>query len=62
MNIHQDCLPILKPLNLLLGLRLDSLFFAHLALKIIHPKLLMDLTVACYSFHVLNCNSYAILK
>ena len=37
MNIHQDCLPILKSLNLLLGLRLDSLLFTPLAIKTAHP-------------------------
>lgn len=62
MNIHRDCLPILKPLNLLLGLRLDTLLFALLAIKTAHPKLLTNFPTVCYSFCVLNSNSHAILE
>ena len=62
MNKHQDCLPILKPMNLLLGLRLDSLLFALLAIKIAYSKLLKDSPVACYSFHILSCNFSPIPK
>ena len=46
-NIHQESLSVFKPMNLLLGLWLDFLVFALLALKYSPPQTLKRLTVAC---------------
>lgn len=54
MNICQESCPILKPMNLLLGLQLDFPIFVLLTHKYSHPKPSMNLPVACYRMHLLE--------
>ena len=59
MNIYQEFLPILKPMNLT-ALILAGLLFAILPVNAAQPKPSMDSPVACYSMHFSDCSSSAI--
>lgn len=60
MNIRQKPPPTLKPMNLLLGLWLDSPSLNSLLMNTAHPKPSMNLPGDRYSMPSPNCNSSAI--
>ena len=62
MTIYQVSLPILKSMNLLLGLWLDSPCLYSLPINTTCPKPSTKLPVTWYCMHSPNCNSSAILK